>query len=230
MNHVKFLPGAHLLAEELARIGLRMHPKSDGRICSFTWEVEPGVTGVLQTETVAAPDHCRKHHCTSLICLDELETFEAELMGRPKRDLCSAEGISPNLVRVRGVPGHTELYADARREFDPDEAGYRGSGRALAELVSVLEMPEWRRATSVRAIYSRNPQLLEGCYQRHAVALLMLGRNDEARAAMMERYSVDVLNKQAPPEELAIADSIAARLGIRPWPPAAPVGPGRRAK
>lgn len=230
-ERVDFRTGGKLIEEELAGLGLRTHPKSNGRINFFTLEVARGVTGVFEVRTRGGSPHERTHDFDALLCLDELEQFEATLMGRPPRSLCDEHGVRPNLVCMSmydpKVRNNAELLCAADADFVGDVAGYRRTGRALAEVVRWLVIPSWRQATTLRAIYSRVPQIYKGIFQRHAVALLMLGRNEEARAAMMERYLEDMVIEPVRTEELAIGDAIAARLGIRPWPPAAPGRPGK---
>jgi hypothetical protein len=233
-ERVDFRTGGKLIEEELAGLGLKTHPTSDGRLNFFLFEVGRGATGVFRVRTRGGSPHERLHDFDALLCLDELEQFEATLMGRPPRSLCDEHGVRPNLVCMSmydpKVRNNAELLCAADADFVGDVAGYRRTGRALAEVVRWLVIPSWRQATTLRAIYSRVPQIYKGIFQRHAVALLMLGRNEEARAYLMERYLEDMVIEPVRTEELAIGDAIAARLGIRPWPPAAPVGPGRRAK
>jgi hypothetical protein len=233
-DRVDFRTGGKLIEEELAGLGLKTHPTSDGRLNFFLFDVGRGVTGVFRVRTRGGSPHERLHDFDALLCLDELERFEATLMGRPPRSLCDEHGVRPNLVCMSmydpKVPNAAEFRHAAGADFVGDVAGYRRTGRALAEVVRWLVIPGWRQATTLRAIYSRVPQIYEGIFQRHALALLMLGRNEEARAAMMERYLKDMVIQPVRTEELSIGDAIAARLGIRPWPPAVPVGPGRRAK
>lgn len=221
-----FEAAERVVADKLAPLRLQLHRPSARGVSTFLFDVVAGVTGVLRLEWYKKPGGQRSFGKLVELWVQELERFEAELVGRCPRALTEATGVRSNFVCVRLADPKkardVELSTIGFRQFAGDAEGTESFADLLREVVRRLVIPSWMRATTVERIYSASPRAYEAMYEHHAVALLMVGRLEEARAAMLERYALDVASQQDRRDSLAVAAAVASRLGIKPWPPDVP--------